>query len=190
MNVSDKIHSTEESLSIITEMIMRTQQNMRGGSFHFIMWGWITVAGFAGHYILMRFTDFDYPYLIWLIAIPGWLMSFAYGRKKSHITRVVNYTDKLVMWTWVGFTISIVILIFSGIFYPWLNGLILLLAGMATFSTGLVIRFKPLIIGGSMFWIFAPLALAVPYMDSFLVSSLAIVCGYLIPGYMLKRSVN
>jgi len=63
------------------------------------------------------------------------------------------------------------------------------LAAMPTFISGVIIRFRPLIIGGITFWILALLAhfsaafapLAVP---------VAMLTGYLIPGYMLRRKVD
>jgi hypothetical protein len=188
MNTSDEINSTQESLAIITAMIQRTQNNMRGRSFHFIMWGWVTVSGYAGHYLLEKYTAFEHPYAIWLLVVPAWIASMIYGRKHARDSRVTNYSDQLIMWTWVGFSFSLLVLIFSGMFFEYLNGLILLMAGMATFSTGLIIRYKPLIIGGSLFWIFAAIALSVSFMTSFLVAAVAVIIGYLVPGYMLKNS--
>ncbi len=185
---ADKITSTEESLAIITEMIRQTKRNVRGGSFYFILWGWVSFIGFAGHFLLEQMTDFAYPFAIWAIAIPAWIVSLLYGRKKSEEQRITTYGDKLILWTWVAFTICIVIVIFSGLFFRHLNGLIILMAGMSTFMTGLIIRYKPLIIGGSALWIFAAIALGVPYEYSYPVAAVGILCGYLIPGYMLKNA--
>jgi hypothetical protein len=45
-----------------------------------------------------------------------------------------------------------------------------------------------MIIGGVLFFIFSIIALLVPYPFDSLISSLAIVIGYLIPGYILKNA--
>ncbi len=185
---TEQITSTEESLAIITDMIRQTKRNVSGSAFHFILWGWVSVIGFTGHFLLMNYTDFAHPYAIWAIAIPAWLISFFYGRKKARESRMYTYADKLIIWTWVAFTVCLVILIFSGLFFQHLNALVLLLAGMATFITGLIIRYNPLIIGGSSLWVFAAIALSLPYMYTFPVAAFAIICGYLIPGYMIRKN--
>ena len=64
--------------------------------------------------------------------------------------------------------------------------IIYLLAGNATFLTGIVIKFKPLIFGGIIFWIAVICQFLMPQNYVEFVSPIAIILGYLIPGYMLK----
>jgi hypothetical protein len=183
---SDKIQSTEESLAIITRMIEQTQGNLRSSSFHFILWGMIATLGFLGQYYLMEFTSYAHPYIIWLIAIPGWIISFVYGKRSSQHRGVSNYSDKIVMWTWVAFGFTILVVIFSGRFNELIPPVIMLLSAMATFITGSIIRFKPLLYGAGALWIFSAVALAVSPGNSLLVAALAFVAGYLIPGFILR----
>ena len=187
MKNKDTIQSTEESLAIIRQMIRDTRGSVQSGGFHLILWGWVAIMGNLGHYALWRFTDYEHPYIVWLISIPAWLVSMWYGRRQEERHRVVNYSDRLIMWTWVAFAISIVLIIFSGQFAEHIPALILILAGMATFITGCITRYRPVIYGGSAFWVFAAIALAVSPMNSLLISAAAILFGYLIPGYMIKN---
>jgi len=187
MKNTDTINSTEESLSIIRQMIHQTRGNMKSDGFHLILWGWVALLGNLGHYALWTFTDYPHPYIVWLIAFPAWGVSFWHGHRQEEKTKVVNYSDRLIMWTWIAFGISLILIIFSGKFGPAIPSLTLILAGMATFVTGCITRYKPVIYGGSMFWIFAAIALAVSPANSLLVSAVAILVGYLIPGYMLKN---
>ncbi len=64
--------------------------------------------------------------------------------------------------------------------------MIFLFAGNATFLTGVVIKFKPLIWGGVFFWIgtLFQFILPIEYIDY--VSPVVIIFGYLVPGYLLK----
>ena len=67
---------------------------------------------------------------------------------------------------------------------------ILLLAGYPTFLSGFIIKFKPLIFGGICFWVVALLVhFAGPCLAP-LGTPVAMLIGYLIPGYMLKNKVN
>ena len=69
--------------------------------------------------------------------------------------------------------------------------MITLLTGIPTFLTGRILRFRPLIAGGVIFWVAGiamhltsdPMTLTVIYCGS-------MVFGYIIPGIMLKRQEN
>lgn len=187
MKNSDSIQSTEESLEIITRMISQTQGNMRGGSFFFILWGWIGALGFIVHYLVQVYTDYPHPYIVWLIAIPGWIISFVYGARSSRKRGVSNYSDRMIMWTWIAFGITLILIIFSGRYFELISPTIIGLAAMATFITGTIIRFKPLIYGAGCLWICAAIAMAVNPTTALLVCAFAVATGYLIPGYMLKN---
>ena len=67
---------------------------------------------------------------------------------------------------------------------------ILLMAGFPTFISGFLIKFRPLIAGGICFWI---IAIVIHFAGpSFypLGTALAMLIGYLFPGYMLKNRVD
>ncbi|ELR70902.1 hypothetical protein C900_03337 [Fulvivirga imtechensis AK7] len=188
--MEDKKHplTSEESLQIIAKMIKTAQGNFRDGSFYFIFWGWIAAVASLAQFYLTIFTDFNAPYLVWLIGIPGWIITMLYGYRQSKRETVKTYSDTLIMWTWIGFTFSILVVIFAGrhINYQ-ITPLIMLFVGLCTFISGLIIRFKPLIIGGSSFWIFTPITFYLPMEYSSLIMAIAILFGYLIPAYILKK---
>lgn len=179
--------SSEESMEIITRMIKTAQGNVKSASFYFLLWGWITIIASAGQFYLALYTDYHAPYIVWLLAVPGWIITFIYAYKQSQKERVKTYSDSLIMWTWIGFMISILIIIFAGrqVNYQ-ITPLVMLFAGLCTFITGLVIRFKPLIAGGCSFWLLTPVALYLPVTYSPIVMAAGILLGYLIPAYMLK----
>lgn len=180
--------TSEESLRIITGMIRTAQGNVSASSFHFILWGWLVIVASLAHFYLDMFTDFNAPYMVWLIGIPGWIVSMLYGYKQSATSRVKTYSDSLVMWTWVAFGISILIVIFAGRYVGYqITPLIMLFSGLCTFITGFIIKFRPLVIGGSSFWIFTPIAFYLPMVYSPLIMAIAVIFGYLIPAYILKK---
>jgi hypothetical protein len=67
---------------------------------------------------------------------------------------------------------------------------ILLLVGFPTFISGIIIRFRPLIIGGICFWIFALLVNFGGPVIGPLGVPVSMIVGYLIPGYILKNKVD
>ena len=137
--------SSEESLAIISNMIRATQGNIKSNSFYFLFWGWVVILGNLGHFYLQEFTNLEYPYAIWLITIPAWVISLIYGYRKSGEEGVSTYSGKLIMWLWLGFTFCILVIIFSGHFGALITPTILVFAGLSTFMTGLILKFKPLI---------------------------------------------
>jgi hypothetical protein len=188
MENDEKIMTGEESLRIISEMINRTKVNIRQGSFHLLFWGWLIVGCSLSEYLLFKFTGFATPWYVWFLVIPGVFVSMFYGFKTGRKARVHTYAEMLYMWTWLGFLIAAVILfIILSENLETVAPFILLLAGFPTFMSGFIIRFRPLIIGGITFWILTPLAKFAGPDIAMLTMPVAIIIGYLIPGYMLKR---
>jgi hypothetical protein len=58
---------------------------------------------------------------------------------------------------------------------------------MPTFITGGILRFRPLVVGGVLFWLFGMVSLFVWPEQGALLFGLALVTGYIIPGILLKR---
>jgi hypothetical protein len=191
METTEKEMTGEESLRIISEMINKTKVNIRQSSFHLLFWGWLIFACSLSEYLLWKLTDFAHPWYIWVFVVPGIFVSMIYGFKKGKEARVHTYADYLYMWTWIGFMIASVVLFIMqykrlDMFAPY----ILLLAGFPTFLSGIILKFKPLIFGGIIFWV---IALVVSYAGPAIAAlgmPVAVITGYLIPGYMLKNKVD
>ena len=186
MNTEQEFLSASESISIITKMINHAKGNVQRNSFYFLLWGWVVALANIGMYALIQ-VKYSYPYIIWLITIPAWIISMVYGYRQSREKRMVTYMDKTIMWLWVTFGITVFILIFFGSSIKHnINPVILLISTIPTFATGKIIRFKPLVMGAVSFWLFGILCFLVSFEMQNLVSAAAVIVGYLIPGYMLK----
>lgn len=191
MENEEKFMTGEESLRIISAMINKTKVNIRQGSFYLLFWGWLVFVCSLTVYILYNFFHMSNPWVIWYLMIPGVFVSMIYGFVNGRKERVHTYAGRLYMWTWLGFIASATVLFIvlsknMNIVTPF----ILLLAGYPTFISGFIIKFKPLIIGGIAFWIFALIANFGGLTVSMLATPAAVLTGYLIPGYMLKRKVD
>jgi hypothetical protein len=191
METDEKLMTGEESLRIISEMINRTKVNIRQGIFHLLFWGWLLFICSLSAYLLDRFTDMTNPWIVWFLVIPGAFVSFIYGYVKGRSSPFHTYADMLYMWTWMGFFVAAVVLfIITSDKMELVAPYILTLAGLPTFMSGFIIRFKPLILGGISFWVFALIAyFAGPSLGQLAVP-VAMLTGYLIPGYLLKKKVD
>jgi len=191
MENDEKIMTSEESLKIITDMIARTKTNVRQGSFHLLFWGWLILFCSLGEFLLMNYTHFKSPWNIWFLTIPGIFVSVGYGWSRGRKEHSHTYADVIYMMTWVGFAVvAVLMLIYLNRRSELIPPFILLAAGFPTFLSGFILKFRPLIIGGLTFW---ALSLAGFYAGptlSQLTVPVAMLTGYLIPGYLLRKKDN
>jgi len=190
MENEEKMMTGEESLKIITDMINKTKVNIRMSSFHLLFWGWLILICSLSEYLLFKFTDYSTPWYVWFFVIPGVFVSMIYGFVTGRKAKMHTYADMLYLWTWMAFLSAAIVLFFIvSKDMESISPFILTLAAMPTFISGVIIRFRPLIIGGITFWI---LALLAHFSASFapLAVPVAMLTGYLIPGYMLRRKVD
>ena len=191
MENDEKMMTGEESLKIITEMINRTKVNIRQGSFHLLFWGWLITVCSLSEWLITNLTHYAHPYYVWILVIPGAFVSMIYGAVTGRKAKVHTYADVLYMWTWIGFLFAaIVLFIVQSDRMENITPYILLLAGFPTFLSGFIIKFKPLIAGGICFWVIAILVHFAGPSLALLGTPVAMLTGYLIPGYMLRNKVN
>ena len=191
MENEGKTMTGEESLRIITEMINKTKVNISQSSFHLLFWGWLIFAISLSEYLLYKFTNFTSPYYIWFFVIPGIFVSIIYGFVNGRKAKVHTYADRLYMWTWIGFLIAaIVLFIIHSKRLDTFATYILLLSGFPTFLSGFIIKFRPLIAGGICFWIIALIVNFAGPSVAPLGMPVAVLFGYLVPGYLLKNKVD
>ena len=192
METSEKQFTPQESLQLIQEMIKSTKRRMDKESFLVLLWGYLATAGYLLGYIWMQFDKFAYIGYSWFILSgSGTIVSLIYLRTKSKKDRVKTYIDDCMKFTWLGYGITIGVFLIFLIkiqLYTLINPIGLILIGLPTFITGGVIKYKPLVLGGIIFWIFGALAFIITSDLQYILCAMAIVCGYLIPGYMLKAN--
>jgi hypothetical protein len=193
MENEEKLLTGEESLKIITDMINRTKSNVRQGSFHLIFWGWLILFCSLSEYLLLKLTNYSSPWYIWYLVLPGVLVSLIYGFVKGRKEHVHTYADMLYMWTWIGFlVVAVILMLYLNLEkrYDLIPPFILLLAGFPTFVSGFIIKFKPLIFGGVSMWIISLISFFAGEAFSPFAVAAAMLTGYLIPGYLIRRRVN
>lgn len=188
MESTDKNLTIQESLQIITTMIHEAKGSVKRNSFYLLLWGWVVVIANFGMFTLIQ-MHYSKPYLVWLIAIPAWLASFYKGFKDSREATTITHLGTIIMWLWISFGIIITTIIFFGskINYQ-ISPLVLLITAIPTLGCGAVTRFRPLVIGGIIFWVAGIIAFLLPLPFQPLVSAIAFIAGYLLPGYLIRNS--
>ena len=187
----EKEMTQQESLDLIQEMILTAKKSVRDNGFFYLLWGWLVIIASLSDYTLQR-MEIDNHGIVWAVLMTGGgIASAVYGRKMSKAQKVKTHIDILMSYLWGAFGVSLFIILFFSI----KTGIspcppLLVLCGIGTFVSGGVLKFKPLIIGGILFWLFSIITFSVDVHYHLLIYSLAIFIGYLIPGYILKREFN
>jgi hypothetical protein len=185
----EKTLSPQESLLLITDTIAHTKENIQQNSFPFLLWGWlIAIASFAffflHNYTTTRFYFLPFP----LLAVIGVVTTIIFYRKNV-VTSTLTYLSNFMYKMWMVLGIAFFTVVFINVSQNHLPfTYTLIIAGIGTFTSGLVMKFQPLNIGGVLFLV---AALASIYIDDDykpLLHGIAVVAGYLIPGYLLKNS--
>lgn len=181
--------TTEESLHIISSMIRQTKGNFQDYSFHFLLWGWVIAFINLGIYLLINFSNFSAPYFLWALSIPAAIVSFWYGWRQGRKARVRTHLDSVNSSMWICYgVLTFTLVVFGGKLNWQLTPLILLITALPTLISGIILRFRPLMYGSIIFWLMGIFGFMVTFEVQHLLAALAITLGYLLPGYLLKKS--
>lgn len=180
---------SQKSLEIIRSMIEQAKGNFKANAFHFLLWGWIAMAGSLGHFFLLEYSSLPYPQLAWSVIIAGIIASFYKALQGKQESRVKTYTGNAYGVIWISFFINyVILLVFIAKINYYITPLVLIMAAGATFISGSLMRFKPLQLGAFCIWIAGTAAFMVSLPYQLLLTAAAILLGYLVPGYLLKNS--
>lgn len=192
--MEDKQLTTQESLDLISSMIANTRRNFnaKGGAM-FLIWGYTTIAVTIAVSAVFWFTrDYATMWLWWALPVIGGVFTWLHYRKYEK--PVTTHLDKSVNYVWIVFgaacfacaAFSFISTAIAG--KPLINILftIGLIIGMATAITGLMIKFKPVAVGG---FLGMALSFAIPFfpnMWQFPIFAAIFLIAQVIPGHMLN----
>lgn len=121
----------------------------------------------------------------------GGIITAVYSSRQKKNVKVKTYVDEFMKYVLIAFLVSLGVVLFSmqklGLnTYP----MVLLVYGLWLFISGGAIKFNPLLVGGIINWIFAIASFFVSFDVQLLFLALAVLLGYIIPGYLLKRKFS
>lgn len=184
--------SPEDSLRLIQAMIDKTRTNLADNSFYFLLWGWLVLIACLLQFTLLKFFHSPYHYYAWALMWVGIIVMIFTIRKEKMTRRVKTYIGDSMIRLWTGIGISFLIVGWICAFSGWINAfpLYILLYATGSFLSGSFMKFRPLITGGVICWALALVAALVPYEWQILVTALAVILSYIIPGYLLKKEYS
>jgi hypothetical protein len=185
--------SKQESLQIIESMINKAKNQFSENGTLYLLWGWWVFICSLAQFYLLNVMQYEKNWVVWWSVWIILIYQIFYLRKKRNRYRVRTYTDEIIGFVWITFFILIVLLVFilTRINDPKTTALIdpafLVLYGMPTFLSGIILKFRPLIIGGICCWILSVICSFIAPEYHLLMIPIAMLAAWIIPGYLLRR---
>jgi hypothetical protein len=186
----EKLMTERESLELIASMINKAKNNFSERGLLYLIWGWVIlfccITSFVGAHIFHN----DKVYFVWLIVYLVIIFQILYIRRTRRSQKSKTYTGEINAFVWIVFTICLILVIYiCNMFhrYEIINPMLLVLYGMPTFLSGIILKFKPLVIGAVVCWVLAAISPFINMDFQVLLIAIAVVAAWIIPGYLLKQ---
>ena len=181
--------SPQDSLQLIHSMIDRAKNTVADDSFYFLLWGWLVFAASTIQYVLKVILNSPYHYLSWSLMFVGVIVSIIYGTTQHKKRKVRTYVEEILNYLWISIFFSYILLGFIFARFGWQNcyPFYIMMYAIGTFVSGRALKFPPLVWGAVASWLLAIVTTYTSYDVNILLSGVAILISYIIPGYLLKR---
>lgn len=181
-----------QGLELIQSMINKAKNRFSENGHLYLLWGWTVLICSAAQFILQHYFDYPRAYLVWALTWIVIIYQSIYLYRRDKKIKVQTYTDDILGFVWITFVILMFLFgfLFGQVmgkeYYKFISPGFLALYGMPTFLSGIILRFKPLWIGGICCWILSVIAPLISYNYQLLLLPLAVIIAWIIPGYLLR----
>ena len=179
-----------EGLELIQKMIQVAKADHNENGDAWLIWGWLLFIASVASAILSFFQVRGYISWVWTgILIVGMVLYFLLHVLRRRDEKVKTYVQELLDRLGTGFFISLFVIVAASFIskVSFGFGYYYILYAFWMFIHGSAIRFRPLIIGAYVNWLAAiAIFLLNDVTQIMIVSAIAVLVGYLIPGYMLQ----
>ena len=185
--------SKEEQIEIISKVINSTKENLKPLSVNFIFWGSLIVVMSLIHYSIPQFIQYtEYSSLLFWTILPilGMIFTIVYNIKIRKILGYETYLNRVIKIIWGIFNLSWLVMVVMSL----LNGInnpvpeILFLLSTTLITTGIIIKFKPIVISGILLMLFTVYINFNPNINFLIVNIIGVSLGMLVPGISLYFS--
>ena len=182
----------KESLELIAQMIQNTKNRLETNcGMPFLFWGYTTIfVSLLVWFLVVTTRNYYWQYLWFLLPIIAGTGTYLSTRNqqpgiKTHLDKVINYI--WLVFGITGFLISMLAMFFWQL--PILF-MVLLLMGMGTTLTGLVIGYKTVTICGTLGALSSIGCLFYPGLNQILIFAPVFIFMMVIPGHVLNHAAR
>lgn len=184
----------EQSLDLIQLMISKARGRVCADGYYLILWGTlISIAQLITYFNIK--LDFNLNLqVMWYVTLGlGFAGSLAYGILVESKRGKGTHLDLIYGFVWITFFISWMIAMAFQKVLAHESIIIFLACANAVLLTGIIIRFKPLIIGSIFLYATTLIGLLLAPdwpKEILLIFTGGLIAGYIIPGLMLNRKIR
>ncbi|MEO7307826.1 MAG: hypothetical protein ABIR78_03720 [Ferruginibacter sp.] len=185
--------SPKDSLLLIDSMINQAKNRFSENGFLYLLWGWLILFCSIAHFVILKLQLFKHPEVIWASCWLAVIFQVIYLVRTKKKEIVKTYSEEIINYIWISFGISMFILSFilgKSQGWEYLYSLFLLLYGIPTFLSGVVMQFKPLKTGGITCWVLAIISTFILPVYGLLLLAVAMIVAWIVPGYLLRKKYN
>ena len=206
----EKKLTEQESLHLITMMINKAKDSYHDTGIGAMMWGAVIAVCSIVRLSELHFA-YRLPFDIYLLTLAAIIPQIFITIKEKKERKVKSYDDAFIDYLWLGFGISIflLILISNNIFNEWgawtnqyqpgatrgnsygfyefVAPLFLMLYGMPTFVTGAACKFKPMLWGGLFCWACSIVTIYTSIKIDLMLTALSAIVAWFIPGILMEK---
>ena len=183
-----------QTIQVIKEMIYVSQKKLKNDGILFILWGWIMFYNYISSFVLRNtLTTFQIKKGFEFLGIGLGVFAFAFSIYYiiRNSKKVTTYIGISLRYVWVSLVICLSltnIILFRGLqeFNPELqHPIFMLFISFAIVTTGGILRYKLIIIGGIIFGILAFICSYLNIDWQMLCEAVAWLIAFIIPGHYL-----
>ena len=179
----------QQRLQLIESMIIKARNDYNESGTLYLMWGFVilfcSLTQFTAHY----FFNMNMGY-IWMLTWVAAIVQVLILRKEKRKSKRTTYTDEIIGYIWLCFFFCMMLTFFIMLYakaYPVLLPAILVLYGVPTFLSGVILRFQPLKYGGLICWALAISSVLTPVQFQILYIAAAVLIAWIVPGIYLRK---
>ncbi|WP_295937124.1 hypothetical protein [uncultured Alistipes sp.] len=195
--MEDKKLNAAESLALISSMIDNTRNRMvRNSGRPFLIWGYTTVLVTAAVCLSVWYThDYRSNYLWLALPVIGWIAMWLMRDRKAPKGKVYTFVDRVIAIVWAVMGGTVLFISLLTIFSPFWKHIpilfvVMVMMGMASAITCLIIRFRAGAIGGVACILAAPALLFTTGYWQPAIFAFGFVVMMIIPGHILNYKSN
>lgn len=189
MNDNEKTMTEAERFTLITGMINHAKNRFSETGHLYLLWGIVIFICCITQFIMIHYFSNVKAYYVWYLTWVVGIYQIYYLLKKKKKEKVRTYTDEIIGFVWLTFIICSFLLVYILIkknAFNAINACVLVMYGMPTFLSGIILRFQPLKVGGFICWLLAISAMFTNYQYQLLLLAAAVVAAWIIPGFLLR----
>jgi len=214
--MTEKPMNEQESLQLITEMIGKVRDSIHDRGTSAILWGSVIAFCGLASFAQMQW-GFYIGFDVWILTLLALAPQIFISIRERRERRVWSHMQEAMNAVWLVYGVSLFALVFylntvpdttdrllaaegivvlqqkgglttaTGMFIPSSGSLLLLLYAFPTLTTGLARRFRPMLVGAALCYVFFVLSCFTNTAYDMLLNGLAGICNWLVPGLILRR---